>query len=142
MNRNVKYWLRWVAVIPVSLVAGILVTFPVHWLLFRILSGGNNPLFDSYPELPERLIVPFFSALIFVWVGSLIAPEHKFRTALILASLWIIGTGVSFAMGLLGVHLGNMQLSLTAGGLPFLMGVIGACVGLYYTRKQLNEKEY
>ena len=141
MKRGLKYWASWIGVLPISLIAGILITFPVHWVLYRTLSGGDSPFITPYPELPERILLPFFTALVIVWVGSKIAPEHKFITAVILAVVWVFFAGVTFAMAYFGIHLGKFQYSLTAGGLPVIMGVVGAIVGLYQVRKKLKEEE-
>ena len=34
MKKDFTYWLRWVAILPGALIAGILSTFPLHWLLY------------------------------------------------------------------------------------------------------------
>lgn len=141
MKKDFKYWLSWLGVLPVSIVAGLLVTFPLHWVLYRTLSGGDSPFITPYPELPERILQPFFSALVIVWVASKIAPEHKFKAAVVLAGLWIFGAGGAFVLGYLGYHFGKTQLNLTAGGLPVIMGVVGAIVGLYTVKKHLTEEQ-
>ncbi len=140
MYKGFKYWLSWIGVLPISLIAGVLVTFPVHWIIYRTLSGGDSPFITPYPELPEKILQPFFTALVIVWVGSQIAPQHKFKTAVILATLWIFGAGASFVLGYLGFHLDNIQHNLTAGGLPVIMGVVGAVVGLYIVKKNISEQ--
>ena len=145
MDKRFKYWLSWIGVLPISLIAGVLVDFPVHWVLYRTLSGGDSPFITPYPELPERILAPFFRALVIVCVSALITHEHKFKTAVILATLWIFGAGASFVLGYLGFHRDSIQLNLTAGGLPVIMGVVGAVTGLYivkkYIRKQLSKTD-
>lgn len=141
MDKGFKYWLSWIGVLPISLIAGVLVTFPVHWILYRTLSGGDSPFITPYPELPEKILQPFFTALVIVWVASQIAPQHQFKTAVIIATLWIFGAGGAFILGYLGYHSDNVQLNLTAGGLPIIMGVVGAVVGLYLVKKKLSEEQ-
>lgn len=131
MKRGIKYWVSWIGVLPISLIAGLLVDFPVHWILYRTLSGGDSPFITPYPELPERVLAPFFRAFVIVWVSALIAPEHRFKTSVVLATLWILGASASFVLVYLGFHTDTIQLNLTAGGLPVIMGVVGAVVGLY-----------
>ena len=46
-----KYWLRWLAVLPGALLGGILLCFPLHWILYRTFTE----FIDPYPELPERI---------------------------------------------------------------------------------------
>jgi hypothetical protein len=139
MDKGFKYWLSWIGVLPISIIAGVLVTFPVHWVLYWTLSGGGSPFITPYPEVPEKLLQPFFTALVFVWVASLIAPQHKFKTAVIIAALWIFGAGVTFVIAYLGYHSNDYQLYITAGGLPIIMGIVGAVVGLYLVKKKLSE---
>lgn len=140
MDKGFKYWLSWIGVFPISLISGVLVTFPVHWVLYRTLSGGESPFITPYPELPEKILQPFVTALVIVWVASQIAPQHKFKTSVIMATLWIFGAGGAFVLGYLGYHFDNVQLNLTAGGLPIIMGVVGAVAGLYLVKKKLSEE--
>jgi hypothetical protein len=139
MDKGFKYWLRWIAVLPISLIAGILVTFPVHWILYRTLSGGESPFITPYPELPERVLQPFFTSIVIVWVASQIAPQNKFNTAIVLATLWIFAAGTVFALVSFGFQPESTQLNLIAGGLPIIMGVIGAVVGVYIVKKKISE---
>ncbi len=141
MDKGFKYWLRWVGVLPISLIAGIVITFPFHWVLYRTLSGGTEPFITPYPELPEKILQPFFTALVIVWVASLIAPHHKFKTAACIATLWIFGACGAFILGYLGYHSNNIQLNLTAGGLPIIMGISGAVVGIYLVKKKLSKEQ-
>lgn len=140
MNKGFKYWLNWILVLPISLISAILITFPVHWLLYRILSGGETPFITPYPVLLETILQPFFSALVFVWVSYLIAPHHKFKTAIILSSIWVLTAGGAFILSYLGYNFNKAHLNLTAGGLPIIMGIVGAIVGLYIIKKNLNQK--
>ena len=132
------YWLRWVGVLPISIIAGVLITFPVHWGLYQTLSGGDSPLVSPYPELPERILQPFFSALTIVWVSSLIAPKYKFKTSVTLAVIWIFIVCVLFY---LGYSSENIQMNLNAGGLPIISGIIGSFVGVYLVKKNLTENQ-
>lgn len=140
MDKGFKYYLSWIGVLLFSLSAGFLVQFPVHWVLYWTLSSGDTPFITPYPELPEKVLQPFFTALVVVWVAAECAPQNKFKTAVIFATLWIFGAGASFVLGYLGFHTDNIQFNLTAGGLPVIMGVIGAVVGLYVVNKKITEQ--
>ncbi len=39
---KIKYWLRWIAVFPGALLAGLLATFPLHWILYFTLANGGT----------------------------------------------------------------------------------------------------
>lgn len=140
MISTIKYWFNWVAVLPISIIAAVLITFPIHWILYFTLTGGPIPFITPYPELPERIIQPFFSAAVFVRVASLIAPKFKFITAIIFSTLWIFISGGSFVLGYLGYKYNYTQLNLSVGGLPVFFGVFGAAAGLYSISKELSEE--
>lgn len=141
MNKDFKYWLRWIAVLPFSLIAGGLVAFPLHWTLYSTLSGGQEPFITPYPELPEKLLQPFFTALVIILVASFIAPQHKFKAAMIVATIYVFFAGAVFTLSYLNYRFDNIQLNSTAGGLPIVMGVIGTIVGLHIVRNNLPKVE-
>lgn len=92
---KVKYWLRWIMVFPGALIAGLLVTFPLHWLLYLKFNNGGTIL--GFIELPsgsdtfiEYNIYPLIIALTFVCVGYKIAPKYKIKTAIILFAVYFI----------------------------------------------------
>jgi len=134
MKKDFKYWLRWIVVFPGALLTGIFSTFPLHWILYSTLR--NNLIFiDPYPELPERLLSPFVTALTFVWVGFNIAPEHKFKTAIILFGIYIVlASGTAF-LTLSGTNLIGYKLYLQSGGVGLIMGIAGATIGLFIAQK-------
>jgi hypothetical protein len=134
MKRDFKYWLRWILLIPAALFAGLLADFPLHWILY----GTLRSFIDPYPELPEKVLSPFVHASVMVFVGYLIAPEHKMKTAIIIAALWIFGAGVAFAMGFFELNIGGNQLTLSYYGAPVIMGAVGALVGLYVAKNKDN----
>ena len=52
MRRDIKYWVRWIAVFPGAIIAGILMTFPIHWILYftlaksQFITGVNIAYFE------------------------------------------------------------------------------------------------
>ncbi|MBI4531504.1 MAG: hypothetical protein HY709_08255 [Candidatus Latescibacteria bacterium] len=133
MNR-VKYWLRWLVVLPGALVAGVLATLPLHWILYSTLSNFVEP----YPELPERALTPSVIAVVYVWAGSKIAPEYKMETAIGLSGLWMALLGGFIFLTLSdGAWMGR-ELYFQGGGLAPVMALVGASTGLYVVRRQLK----
>ena len=140
MKKNFTYWLRWVYVLPGALIAGILSTFPLHWILYFLFNGEETDLGSvkffiqlfghgmSYKDI-EYAIFPFVVAIVFVLVGSEIAPMYKFRTAITLAVLYIMFAIGAFSLGV-------------KSGYEFSFGVrsadpiIGLLVGLYIVRRK------
>ncbi len=134
MKKDSNYWLRWIVVFPGALLAGIFSTFPLHWILYSTLR--NSFIFiDPYPELPERLLSPFVMALTFVWIGFNIAPEYKYKTAIILFGIYVVSaSGIAF-LTLSGTNLIRYKLYLQGGGVGLIMGIVGAAIGLFIARK-------
>ncbi|MBL7914576.1 MAG: hypothetical protein JNL49_05970 [Bacteroidia bacterium] len=141
MKRDLKYWVSWIGVLPISIAVGIIITFPIHWILYQTLSGGNDPFITPYPELPERILLPFFTSLAIVWVGAKIAPEKKFITAIILSIAWMVFAGLFFIMAVFEIQFDKFQYYLLEGGLPLVMGIAGSITGLSQVSNKLKEEK-
>src|SRR5438477_1400839 len=112
-----KRWLRWLAVLPGAAIVGLLITFPLHWILFQTL--GN------VAEL-ERIVSPLAIGVCFIWVGSRIAPAHKFETAAILFGLWLFSLGAAVGIAAFGGNIEGYKLFMQGSGLGPAMAFIGA----------------
>jgi hypothetical protein len=118
----VKYWLRWLAVLPGAALAGVLATIPLHLVLYMTLSSWIEP----YPELPERLLGPFAVACAFVVAGARIAPDRKIETSIVLLCIWVfMSGGFVFLIANGGQWLGT-SINLPYMGLPLATGIVGA----------------
>jgi len=135
MKENVAYWLRWVAVLPSPLLAGLLALFPLHWIVYHSLR--NQTIFvDPYPELPERLLTPFVACAVFVWAGSRIAPERKVLTSVVLLGLLLLLQGGFVFLAVSGTNVMGAQFYLQGRGIAPIMALAGALVGLYIVRRK------
>jgi len=132
MDRDLKYWLRWLAVLPGGLLGGLLLLFPLRLVLVNTLRGFVEP----YPEMPERLLTPFVVAAGFVWLGARIAPERKTETAVALFGVWLFVVGASVALALANANVGGQSFYLRGGGIAPLLGVVGSVVGLLVARRE------
>ena len=130
-----KYWLRWLAVLPGALAAGVLTTIPLHWMLYSTLRNFVEP----YPQLPERLLTPFAIAVVFVWAGSRIAPEYKTETAVVLFGLWMVLLGGFVFLTLSGGTWMGRELNFQGGAVAPVMAFVGAFTGLYVVRRERKE---
>ena len=93
MKRGIVYWLRWLTVVPGAVLAGLLATIPMRYILWKTLTEFIEP----YPELPERILTPFVICGVCVIASSRIAPEYKKQTALVVfASLILMIGGIAF----------------------------------------------
>lgn len=126
-------WLRWVVVLPAALLAMVLSSFPLHFVLYQTLTGSG--FIEPYPETPERVLLPLVGAMAFIWTGARVAPNHKVRTATVLFWLWLLMLGGAIAMVLSDAHFGGLQFNLEGGGLAPVMALVGAIASLYIVRK-------
>lgn len=123
--------LRWILFIPVGVLAALLIDFPLHFILYGILSSGENPFITPYPKLPELIISPLLRSFMLVFVSSSIAPFYKLRIAYIITCLWLFSAVITLILGYFKVNIGSIQFTLSYGGVPILMGIMGAFIGLY-----------
>jgi hypothetical protein len=137
MKKDFKYWLRWFAVLPGSLISGILAGFPLHWVLYSTLRNFVDP----YPELPERLLLPFVFSLVFIWVASRIAPEYKVITSVIFFGLQMFFIGGAVFLTLFKSNLMGHQLYFQGGGIGPIMAVAGSIAGLYIVWKDVSGQQ-
>lgn len=135
MSRGLTYWFRWFAVLPGALAAGLLITFPLHWVMYSTLSNFVEP----YPQLPERALTPFAIAAVFVWAGSRIAPECKVQAAVVLFCLWTALLGSFVLLTFSGGEWMGSRLYFQGGGVAPIMAFVGAMSGLYIVRKKPKE---
>jgi hypothetical protein len=142
MNNKIIYWLRWIVVLPGAILAGFLITFPLHWLLY--ITFAHNGTLLGFIELPprsdiwiEQLLYPFVMAIIFITAGHYIAPKYKFKSAIALftiyATLWVGVVILSFyGDSLYGV---DIQFSGRT-----VLAIVGAILGLYIAKKSDEKK--
>lgn len=128
-------WLRWVAVLPASVLAFILSLFVLRFVLYQTLTGSG--LVEPYPEFPERTLTPLVGWAAFIWSGAWAAPKHKFVTALVLFSIWLL-TLVFILAVIRGVVMGDHEFYFRDGGVGILMSIIGAFGGLFIVDKQYS----
>ena len=108
--------------------------FPLHFVLYQTLTGSG--IVEPYPETPERILMPLVGAIVFIWAGAWVAPNHKFKVATVLFTLWLLLLAGAVVLVLSGADLGGLQFNLEGGGLAPIMALVGAIAGLYIVRKQ------
>jgi hypothetical protein len=129
--KNAFNIIRWILVLPMSIIAAIIMLFPLHWMLVNTLNHFVTP----YPELPERLLTPFVFSLTFVITGSKIAPNYKFYSSVFLFSIFMILTGVYIWFISNNIKWFGEILIFQNGGVPFYLGIIGSFTGLFVVLK-------
>ena len=104
-------WLRWIAVLPATCVAMLIVFVLLCEILFNILpiSGYGT----------EILIYWLVASAVSVWVGANIAPSYKIVTSIVLCILFICIYATALLFSGVGLILG---IGLGIGG--FGQGII------------------
>ena len=128
MKKSTKNILRWIGVLPGAIICGFLATFPLHWALYSTLADGS---FISGVNIDpiEYALYPFVIAFTFIFAGFKIAPNYKFKTALILAVFWL----ALFATVFLIMPESEVELGIRSFG-----SLVGLCLGLYVVWKKSN----
>lgn len=102
MKKYNKDVLHWLAVLPGSFIAGLLVLFPLHWILYWLLSSSGEPdafsirfftqlLGDKYTLYSvETFLSPIVTMITMIITSYIIAPRYKLNTSIIIASSWVI----------------------------------------------------
>lgn len=142
MNK-LNYWLRWVAVLPGSIIAGFLITFPLHWLLY--ISFAQNGTLLGFIELPprsdiwiEQLLYPFIISITFVYSAYKIAPKYKFKTAIAFFLLYFFSWATVVILSFMKINIFNLNLDFS---FRTILALLGAFVGLYFAKKTDNQKK-
>lgn len=131
-----KTFLRWLAVLPGAILAAVLVGFPLHFVLYWTLTNPDSVIyFETYPELPERILFPLAATIAFQWAGVNIAPSHKGKTAIILFAVLLVFWIAAVWLVLSGARLGDMHFVAQGGGLAPVFAFIGLFAGLYINWK-------
>jgi len=140
MNKDYKYWLRWLVTLPGALLAGLFVTFPLHWILYFLFNKEEADLGSvksfiqlfghgmSYKDI-EYILYPFVIALTFVLAGYKIAPKYKFKTAVVLFGIYTL---VSLTLPFIAaVLLKNRDIQIQFFSVRQISALLGAAIGLY-----------
>jgi hypothetical protein len=144
-------WLRWILVLPGSLVSAILIMFPIHWAVmliqFTYKKGDTIDVEGLYgllacipPEMLERFGEALFVPMILIITAVKIAPRFKFQTGIAIAILWGTLCGFSIGVILLGkTHL-RIDMSWLRWVITITLWIAGYACGLYYAHKKSLRK--
>ncbi len=134
---KIEYGFRWIAVLPGAIVAGLLVTFPLHWLLYLAFAHDGTLL--GFIELPpganisiEHVLSPFVIALTFIFAGNRIAPKYKFKTAITLFGIYLAVWSIISIIALFKGSIYGLEIHFSG---ETILSLIGALVGVYIVKK-------
>lgn len=131
--------LRWIAVLPGGILAGILILFPLHWVLYFTLVRGSviqMPM-DDMASI-EHFLSPVLSSIFFVFAGALIAPKKQLFVSYVLFSFSLL-----VRIGMILVAVGQ-QLDLdlsTYGILRLLISSLAGALGILFVKLKTKTEE-
>ena len=111
---------RWVLVLPAAILGGILLLFPLHWIIMASCSSPDSTvqLGNESKEGLERALTGLVAPFGFVYCGALTAPAFRRISAIALAVL--------LAVAAIGARvIGSEYLPEPWHWLPLLMNVLG-----------------
>ena len=136
--------LRWLAVLPGAMLAGIIVLFPVHWVAMLIhYFGGSGDSFITTDDgkgllqaIPLESLERFMDALFVpgtvISVGARIAPRFHLATAIAVALLLVgLLTFVFVQLSSSGSHIVDSPFRMVVTAILWLASVTFA---LFYAR--------
>ena len=135
---------RWTPFLPAAALSAALIQMPV--ILVGLVLDLLPAIFDSIildllsEGMASRLVGPFVSGLVFVYVGDRVAPRWHLYTASGLVLIWTLGSGMVFMYSLprAGTYNSGWVELLSA----VLLGIVGACLGLWRLCRVVQHIDY
>lgn len=124
---------------PLAFIAAFIADFPLHWILYATLSGGDNPFITPYPKTPEIILSPFVHGLVLVWISAQVVPSKKMNVAYILYGAWIFISLGSYILLKLGVF-DSFPIKLVENIWTVIAGILGCHIGVFAIRTQLQKE--
>jgi hypothetical protein len=125
-------WYRWLAVVPLALVAALFTQMMILWILSRTFShGGSSDL-----EWLQRAIPPTGTSAVFVWTGAQIAPAaRRMSTGAALLVFWSVVVVAPLIISLRGLGPGaGPRGALTVTVNAAIANLIGGVIGFIAVR--------
>lgn len=135
MKKDFIYWLKWIAVFPGAIIAGLLATFPLHWVLYATLANGETISGVNINPI-EYFLYPFVIAIIYILAGYKIAPDNKFRAASVLFGVYVLFWIVASIIALSSNSIFGLNLQFSG---RTILSLIGAIIGLFIVKKIHNK---
>ena len=125
-----KTILRWILLLPLSLLAAVLVTFFIHWIIYSTLKSFVNPV----PEMPEKLLSPLIVGFTIVRVSYFSAPKWNKLIAKIIGLLLIALCIFIIILARAGNEYRGISFNLPYYGIQAAMCPIGVIIALAYNQ--------
>ena len=130
-------WLRWILFIPAALLA-LFISYPIITIVNKITMIGFGEGFIL--DILILVLANLWSAVAFIWIGSIVAPKNNFIISIILSMIYGFMLGASFfAKFMLGE---NSSVSYIEMIITIITGIIAAAgVIRYFYEKEKSDDE-
>jgi hypothetical protein len=126
--------LRWVAVLPAAIIGSLIV-----YMIAKFIGRWFSPVDGvGIIGLIFEIGYSFILGAMFVIVGSLVAPEYRKTTSVVLATLGVV-IGIA-AICTQIFYLGSFDWFVILGSAATAAGCIGGAVNIHDTENTLNNK--
>jgi hypothetical protein len=134
---KIPNWLRWILFIPAALLA-LFVSYPIISVVNKIAPIGLGEGFIL--DIGILVLANLWSAVAFIWVGSIVAPKNNFIISIILSVIYGFMLGASFFAKLMLRE--NSGVSWIEMIITIITGIIAA-VGVvrYFYEKEKSEDD-
>lgn len=126
---KVTYWLRWLTFIPGAFLASFIINYLLLGLILIFISAEKAAYFLNI------FLFPFTGEIIFVYIGSLIAPQPKMRSLIIVFIITIILVIPLPFIKLPEDKIVEIMFPTLDNMLRLIMSLIGAVVGFCIAKK-------
>jgi hypothetical protein len=136
-----KKLLRWICAAPAGILAAVLVSIPIHWLVMINLGGwGLEPIIEIRdPETLrsiESALQAAFGPLAFVYWAARTAPSHRQVVSIVLAGLIVVGLSAVAWFWNTQVASEQTGVLIEYGFARFLASAVGTATAVFLIRSR------
>ena len=132
-------WLRWILFIPAALLA-LFVSYPIITIVNKITMIGLGEGFIL--DIGILVLANLWSAVAFIWVGSIVAPKNNFIISIILSVIYGFMLGTSFfAKFMLGENSSVSWIEMIISIITGIIAAVGVVRYFYVKEKSKDDDE-
>ncbi|SDH17177.1 hypothetical protein SAMN05421827_11839 [Pedobacter terrae] len=131
MNQNIVKWLRWLFLLPVSILMTAVI-FYLPELLPGIIVSKNSA------KNVMHVLSPFFTSIISILSAHVIAPNDKFKASLVIGLIWLLILSIALSIVIFKVKFYGQHQYILDGGMALISAVTGIAIALLMSWKLQN----
>lgn len=131
MNQNIVKWLRWLFLLPVSILMTAVI-FYLSELLPGIIVSKNSA------KNVMHVLSPFFTSIISILSAHVIAPNDKFKASLVIGLIWLLILSIALSIVIFKVKFYGQHQYILDGGMALISAVTGIAIALLMSWKLQN----